>query len=183
VKAPADEAPGALEIVRLFENTLNLPDGPDELDSVDRATAWCRRYGLPVPPDGSALVRLREFREALRDVLYANNGDGAREPAWEGLRVYARSVRLNLSVDSPRGLGLRPDGEGADRAIASLLALVYEALVTGTWARLRACRKATCRFAYYDRTKNGSRAWCSMLTCGNQEKAQRRRQRERHADG
>jgi predicted RNA-binding Zn ribbon-like protein len=53
----------------------------------------------------------------------------------------------------------------------------------GTWARLRACRKATCRFAYYDRTKNGSRAWCSMSTCGNQEKAQRRRQRERHAHG
>ncbi len=183
MKAPTDEAPGALELVRVFENTLNLPNGPDELDTLDRATAWCRRHGFPVVPDEASLERLREFREALRGVLYANNGEGDRERAWEGLRAYARSVRLSLSVDSPRGLGLRPDGDGADRAIASLLALVYEALVTGTWARLRACRKSTCRFAYYDRTKNGSRAWCSMSTCGNQEKAQRRRQRERHAHG
>ncbi len=67
-----DEAPGTLEIVRLFENTLNLPDGPDQLDTVDRAAAWCRRYGLPVVGDETDLVQLREFREALRDVLYAN---------------------------------------------------------------------------------------------------------------
>jgi predicted RNA-binding Zn ribbon-like protein len=61
----------------------------------------------------------------------------------------------------------------------ALLARVHDALLEGTWPRLRACRKATCRYAYYDRTKNASRAWCSMATCGNQAKAQRRRHRER----
>ncbi|MGC1379480.1 MAG: CGNR zinc finger domain-containing protein [Candidatus Baltobacteraceae bacterium] len=179
--AVADEAPGTLEIVRLFENTLNLPDGPDQLDTVERAAAWCRRYGLPVVADEAALAQLREFREALRDVLFANNGEGQGPAAWTGLREYARAARLSVSVDSPRGLGLRPEGAGADRAIASVLAIVYEAIVRGTWARLRACRKSSCRFAYYDRTKNASRAWCSMATCGNQEKAQRRRERTRQS--
>ena len=64
-------------------------------------------------------------------------------------------------------------------AVASMLALVYDALGEGTWQRMRACRKSSCKFAYYDRSKNGSRAWCSMAVCGNREKAQRRRSRDR----
>jgi predicted RNA-binding Zn ribbon-like protein len=74
---------------------------------------------------------------------------------------------------------LRPLGTGSSATIAALLAIVYDAISEGTWSRLRACRKSSCRFAYYDRSKNASRAWCSMTTCGNREKAQRRRQRER----
>ena len=81
-----------------------------------------------------------------------------------------------LSINPNYGLELKPQDKGP---IASLLAIVYESQLLGSWSRLRACRKASCRFAYYDRTKNGSRAWCSMATCGNQAKAQRRRQRNR----
>jgi len=178
--AAGEEAPGALEIVRLFINTLSLPTGPDQFESLDQATAWSRRHGLPVVADDQALAAVRAFRERLRDLLFANNGEGEVTAAWQGLREYAGSARLSVSVDSPRGIGLRPEGAGAERAIAAVLAIVYEAVVTGTWSRLRACRKATCRYAYYDRTKNGSRAWCSMQTCGNREKAQRRRRRVRH---
>jgi predicted RNA-binding Zn ribbon-like protein len=115
----------------------------------------------------------------LRDVLFANNHETDYRAAWEGLRPFVSSARLDLTVDPERGLGLRPARDGSESAIASLLAVVYEALVDGTWSRLRACRKASCRFAYYDHTKNRSRAWCSMASCGNQAKAQRRRQRER----
>jgi predicted RNA-binding Zn ribbon-like protein len=75
---------------------------------------------------------------------------------------------------------LQPAGAGAERAIAIMLGIVYDAISAGTWSRLRACRKSSCRFAYYDRSKNRSRAWCDMAVCGNREKAQRRRSRERH---
>jgi predicted RNA-binding Zn ribbon-like protein len=180
VTVASDNAPGALELVRRFENTLELPDGPDRLDSVEKAADWCLSHGLPPIGDGAELQRLRAFREALRDVLFANNGEGEMRPAWEGLRPFVSSARLSVTVDSSRGLELRPAQPEREGAIATLLAIVYEALLDHTWWRLRACRKSSCRFAYYDHTKNASRAWCSMATCGNQAKAQRRRQRERH---
>lgn len=175
-----DGAPGALDLIRSFENTLNLPNGPDEIGSVDRAGDWCLSHGLPPVADGSELRRLLEFREALREVLYANNGEGDAAAAWDAVRPYAGSARFSLEVDSRRSLALRPANPKSEGAIAALLAIVYQALLDKTWSRLRACRKASCRFAYYDRTKNGSRSWCSMATCGNQEKAARRRLRERH---
>jgi predicted RNA-binding Zn ribbon-like protein len=175
----SDSAPGRLEVIRLFENTVELPNGPDELDSVDRAAAWCRAHDLPPPSTRSELERLRAFREALRGVLFANNGEAELAGAWDGVRPFAGSVRLGLSVARPDDLQLEPAPSDGDGAIASLLALIHDSLVNGTWSRLRACRKTTCRFAYYDRTKNGSRAWCSMATCGNQAKAKRRRERER----
>ncbi len=179
MRDPTDEAPGTLDLVRIFENTLH-EKGPDELDSVSKAAAWCHEHGLPGVSNPKELERLRAFREALRDVLFANNGKGDSRAAWEALRPFASSARIGLSIDPDRGMELKPTGPEGDGAIAELLAVVYDALRDGTWLRLRACRKGSCRFAYYDHTKNGSRAWCSMATCGNQAKAQRRRQRERH---
>lgn len=170
-----DNAPGSLELVRRFVNTAELPNGPDELDSLSKARAWCLSYGLAPPRDESHLQVLRDFREALRNLLSINNGEGNAPLAWEHLRPFLAATRLSLAVDPERGLELRPEDKGP---IASLLAIVYESELLGTWSRLRACRKSTCRFAYFDRTKNASRAWCSMATCGNQAKAQRRRQRE-----
>lgn len=171
-----DAAPGSLDLVRQFVNTAELPEGPDELDSIEKASAWCLSYGLSPVRDQAHLGLLRDFRETLRDLLFANNGEGDASDAWERMRPFLARTRLNLAVNPRHGLELRPEDKGP---IASLLAIVYESELLGTWPRLRACRKPSCRFAYYDRTKNGSRAWCSMATCGNQAKAQRRRQRAR----
>jgi predicted RNA-binding Zn ribbon-like protein len=171
----ADRAPGSLELVRRFVNTADLPNGPDTLQVLDQARAWCLSYGLAPPRDEQHVALLRDFRETLRDLLFANNGEGDAPAGWERMRPFLASTRLGLSVNPTHGLELTPEDKGP---IASLLAIVYESQLLGTWPRLRACRKASCRFAYYDHTKNASRAWCSMATCGNQAKAQRRRQRE-----
>jgi predicted RNA-binding Zn ribbon-like protein len=178
--APApDRAPGTLDLIRVFENTVELPDGPDELEGLEPARKWCRRHHLAPVAGAQELQRLRDFREALRELLFLNNEGGDAQTAWDGLTPFLQTARLGMRVDSSRGLELQPAEAESEGAIASLLAIVYEALHNGTWSRLRACRKAACRFAYYDQTKNGSRAWCSMATCGNQAKAQRRRERER----
>lgn len=171
-----DLAPGGLELVRRFVNTAELPNGPDELEALPDARAWCLSHGLAPPKDGTHLQLLRDFRETLRELLFANNGEADASAAWRHLRPFLASTRLSLAVDPQRGLELSPEDKGP---IASLLATVYESQLLGTWSRLRACRKSSCRFAYYDRTKNASRAWCSMASCGNQAKAARRRERER----
>ncbi len=175
-KAASDAAPGGLELVRRFVNTIELPNGPDELDSLEKARAWCLSHGLAPPRNGAHLEQLRAFRETLRDLLFANNGEGDAPGAWVRMQPFLASTRLSLAVNPMSGLELKPEDKGP---IASLLAVVYESQLLGAWARLRACRKPSCRFAYYDSTKNASRAWCSMATCGNQAKAKRRRERER----
>ena len=59
----------------------------------------------------------------------------------------------------------------ADAALTRLLAIVAEAVAAGTWTRLKACREPSCRWAYYDYSRNRRRTWCSMDICGNRAKA------------
>lgn len=179
VQPQSDRAPGTLDLVRRFVNTVELPSGPDELGSLEGARGWCLSHGLPPVTNQAHLALLLAFRETLRDLLYANNGEGDAASAWRELNPFMASTRLSLAVNPQHGLELMPAHEEDKGPIASLLAVVYEAQVRETWGRLRACRKLSCRFAYYDHTKNGSRAWCSMATCGNRAKAQRRRERAR----
>jgi predicted RNA-binding Zn ribbon-like protein len=173
-------APGRLGLLEAFVNTLDLPAGPDLLGSPEAATQWCRSHGLPPISNAREAERFRAFREAIRDVLFANNGEADPAPAWQALQPFVRGAQFGIVLGPGREPALEPGGAGVDRAIAMMLAIVYDALAAGTWMRLRACRKSDCKFAYYDHSKNGSRAWCSMAVCGNREKAQRRRSRERH---
>jgi predicted RNA-binding Zn ribbon-like protein len=179
--AEADRAPGALELLRLLVNTLDYPAGPDELGTMQQAAEWCRLHGLPPVTNQKDTERLRAFRDALRELLFANNGAADPATAWEWMRPFFASARFALALGPAYFPTLEPAGAG--ETISALLAILYQAVGNGTFARLRACRKSSCRFAYYDRSKNGSRAWCSMALCGNREKAQRRRTRERHDVG
>jgi predicted RNA-binding Zn ribbon-like protein len=176
----SNDAPGRLDLLRLFVNTLDLEaDRPDALGSLESASAWCRANGLAPVSNARELGRLIEFREALRELLYANNREADEAASWEALRPFARTAQFVVTVDPLRGPVLEPGGAGAERTIATMLGIVHEAVANGTWKRLRACRRDSCKFAYYDHSKNGCRAWCSMATCGNREKAQRRRARDR----
>ena len=78
---------------------------------------------------------------------------------------------------------LEPRLPGLDGAVGRLLGIVYTAMVDGTWYRLKACQSETCRWVFYDRSRNRSAAWCSMAVCGNREKARTYRRRRRGAEG
>ena len=45
------------------------------------------------------------------------------------------------------------------------------------WKRLKLCGSATCRWAFYDQSRNRSSRWCAMASCGNRQKAKRFRAR------
>ncbi len=175
----SDQAPEPLDLLRIFVNTLDYPVGPDALSTPEAASQWCRHHGLPPVSNQRELERLRGFREALRELLFANNGESDPKLAWQGMQPYLDAARFGIALRPGLRPALEPSGAGAERAVAIMLAIAYDAISAGTWPRLRACKKSTCRFAYYDHSKNGSRAWCSMAVCGNREKAQRRRSRER----
>jgi predicted RNA-binding Zn ribbon-like protein len=177
----SDRAPGELELVRLFVNTLEIETGEDELSDPAALQAWLKGHRLV--ESGSAasadLDAARGLREALRSLLVETAGAGAREEAAETLSAAADRARLALRFDPYGGVRLEPGAAGLTGALGRLVAIAAEAMADGTWTRLKACRAEACRWAFYDHARNRSRQWCSMAVCGNRTKA--RSYRRRHA--
>ena len=71
-----EDAPGELELVRAFVNTLDGEDGADLLSSPPALAAWFREHGLmrAQTATGADLAHARRVREALRALLLENNG-------------------------------------------------------------------------------------------------------------
>lgn len=175
------EAPGRLELVRGFINSVEIEEGANPLSGPDNLRQWCETTGVCPGIDEPGLVRLRQFREALRAVLETHVGEGDALECWRALEPFAAQSGYRLHITEQGLPALRPEGTGADAAIAELFAIAYDAIGAGTWQRLKACRKHSCRWAFYDRSKNGSGAWCNMAVCGNREKAHRRRLSRKNA--
>ena len=173
------QTPHGLETVRDFVNTVEIDKAGDPLAGDDTLPQWCEQTGLCRNAGPAGLANLRRFREALRGVLEANAGDGNLAERWRAVEPFAQRARYGMAITRAGVPVLEPRGSGAEAAVAAILALVYDAIARGTWSRLKACRKRSCRWAFFDRSKNGSGAWCSMRVCGNREKAQRRREREK----
>jgi predicted RNA-binding Zn ribbon-like protein len=175
-------APGDLELVRQFLNTRDVEEGLDEIASPDELREWLAGKGLePAGRLGTADVELvLALRESLRALVLANNGEPLDPRAIPTLNSIASAAHLLVRFDE-HGYGeLAPAGEGADRALGELLAIVFHSMAGGSWGRLKACREDTCQWAFYDRSKNRSATWCSMEVCGNRAKA--RAYRARHRD-
>ena len=88
--------------------------------------------------------------------------------------------RVPVAVDAAgRDRAAGAVSEGAwDGAVATLLGILHEAQLSGDWSRMKGCRQ--CEYAFFDRSKNRSAAWCAMSICGNRTKnrAYYRRRRE-----
>jgi len=169
-------APGALERVRAFVNTLDVDTGTDDIDSPSALGAWLVGTGLVErPPRASAtdVARAKRLREALRDALAANHG-GSALPAGAAavLDEAARRARLRLRFDADAGWSPIPEAAGVDRALGLLLGVVATAMTEGTWSRLKVCENDVCRWAFYDTSRSRSGRWCSMRLCGNRAKQQ-----------
>jgi predicted RNA-binding Zn ribbon-like protein len=168
---PAPTIPPGLELVRGFDNPLDLEAG------VDLLAPWLSDWG--VTPTAVALERAGALREALRTLLLANTGTRVATAAAEDV-VDAAARRARLSVRFvQRTAVLAPSGRGLDVVLGELLAHVATAMRDGTWPRLKVCVNQDCRWAFWDRARNRSRRWCSMAECGNVMKA--RAYRRRHA--
>ena len=174
-------APGRLNRIRQFVNTIDFekPGADDQLADASRAAAWLAEFGFPEPLGAEELSSLRQFRETIRAILLANNGDGDPDLAWRTLAELAHRTPVDIVLERDGSCRLAPCTEGGAAAVkADLLATIYDAVRDGSWRRMKACRKGSCLWAFYDHSKNGSGAWCSMATCGNRVKAQRRRSKQ-----
>jgi predicted RNA-binding Zn ribbon-like protein len=177
----ARPAPGALAVVQALVNTLDRETGDDVLASPTAAAAWLARAGLRERLSREDWQQLLSAREALRTLLSANAGvleSAGSEAAAATLR---EAARVTADVTPDGRVTLRGEGEGARRLISDAVLAIHDAQVAGTWPRLKVCANPTCRWGFYDASRNRTGSWCSMAECGNRAKAQRFRSR-RHAD-
>jgi predicted RNA-binding Zn ribbon-like protein len=171
-----------LDLVRDYVNTLDFETGIDRISSPDELAMWLSEEGLVddlVEPTEEEHADALAVREAIRELLLANNGVSAdAEGASKTLEAAGRRAHLGVRFENGRPV-LAPEGEDTQAAIGRIVATVAELAPTDDWKRLKTCRDETCRVVFYDKSRNRSRAWCSMEVCGNREKA--RSFRERHA--
>jgi len=192
-------APGELEIVQRFVNTLDIEAGTDELDSPAALTAWLERHGLGAGPPPAAeqaprdaadvavtaadLRRAVALREALRAVLRshvpaaAGGAPGAVAGAGRELPGIAAALRTRLEVSDDGRVAVAAAGSGAAAALARILLIVAGAGSNGTWSRLKACSATDCQWAFYDRSPTRTGCWCSMRVCGSRSKSRAYRDR------
>ena len=167
-------APGALELVQAFVNTIDIEAGVDEFADVGGLRTWLASRSDDTPADlnGRDLERVIELREAMRGALEANAN---RRPDGRVAddRLQAAAARLPLRVEgSPDGPVLEPAGAGIEVPLGRTLAAAIRATADGTWRRLKVCRNDSCRWAYWDGSRNRSGVWCAMAVCGNRAKGQ-----------
>jgi predicted RNA-binding Zn ribbon-like protein len=175
------KAPSELEVVRRLVNTRDVEQGTDLLEGLAATNDWLSENGLPGAGnlDQSDLERLSSVREALREMLLANNaGEPAPRAAVEELNRQSSEAAIGLRFDAD-GSQLVTTCQGVDSTIARLLSIVHESMGSGTWERLKVCPADDCLWAFYDRSRNHSRTWCEMEDCGNRAKARAYRERRR----
>jgi predicted RNA-binding Zn ribbon-like protein len=171
-------APGDLELVRDFVNTLDILPGTEKFEDPAGLALWLAdRRLVPLLPslNDRDVARAKKLREALRAFLLSNTGSPLAPEAVEAFDDAADPVHLQARADEEGRLDLLPaDEEGLGHAIGRLVSIVFAAQKDRTWSRLKVC--AECRWALYDHTKNYSAAWCGSQ-CGARVRSRRYRQR------
>jgi predicted RNA-binding Zn ribbon-like protein len=177
-------APGKLRLIQTFVNSAEPDDAREDFGTPAQLGEWLLERGLIDATSAGglgedALRAAREAREALRSMLLANNGANPDPAALATVERQSRRARLALRFQPDGSAALAPDATGIEGALGAIFAVAFEAMIEGSWTRLKACPEATCKWAFFDHSRNRSGTWCTMATCGNRHKARQYRDRKR----
>ncbi|HEY0249583.1 MAG TPA: CGNR zinc finger domain-containing protein [Gryllotalpicola sp.] len=187
-----EPAPGGLALVQNLLNTWPVGCGkrPDLLAERAAAADWLGSEGLPRAA-ARELDALRALRAGVRELVTSAHPTPLVPPAPPECpesavtaAAHPRELPARLVIAADGGARLAPAGEGAERVASAVWLAIAEAQQSarspedGQWERLKLCRNPECGSAFYDRSRNNSRVWHDVATCGNA--ANLRAYRERH---
>ena len=185
----------ALDFVNTIYDRVN--GRGDYLADYGDLVVWARGEDILSDADQRGLLRgarkaparaARVLREALqlRESMYRLflvfvRGETPKRADTDRLNHWlARSLsQKRISYQRPRfALVWSPEAD-LERVLWPIVESAAELLSEGPPERLRACPADNCGWLFLDTSKNGTRRWCSMETCGNVAKARRHRARQR----
>ena len=181
--ADRDTAPGVLGLVQAYVNTVDLQDGPEELTDPTTLRDWLVARRLLEPKaevEQADLKHAIALREAIRGLIGGNSGSAIYPVDLATLNEAAARSRLRPRFAPDGTSRLEPDAAGVVGAMGRVVAAVYASMADPDWERLKLCSSSSCRWAFYDRSRNHSSRWCTMASCGNRAKARRFRQHAAH---
>ncbi len=173
-------APGELALVQAFINShydLEYDHGAELLPTPAALGRWLTRHGLlssRTRPTEADLAGALELRETLRRL-----SAGDDHPSALNRFAHGSPLEVRFSAGGPTFTRATSDGMGA--AIGLLLGITAQAMLDGSWRRLKICPGENCGWAFYDHSRNLTGRWCSMSVCGGRAKARSHYRRRRSA--
>ena len=125
----------------------------------------------------AVLRRAIALREALYRIFTTMVG-GEAPPASDLLLLneeLAAALAHRRLVSSEAGFDLAwsSDGDELSEPLWPVALSAAELLTSGSVARVKSCASDDCAWVFMDESRNRSRQWCEMETCGNRAKARR----------
>jgi predicted RNA-binding Zn ribbon-like protein len=155
-------------------------------ETLDEAGAARLRQIAAQKPEAAAaaLERARALREAIFGVFNALASDTALPGDALATLNGALAAALPHGSIAPRDDGFDwvwEDARDLDRPVWPIAWAAMQLLLHGDRSRLRECAADDCGWLFLDTSRNRSRRWCSMSSCGNRAKVQHFRERQRPA--
>jgi predicted RNA-binding Zn ribbon-like protein len=181
----------ALDFLNTVEN-WHAPQIEERLPGFDDWLAWTRAACLPHvarveisrPAAAQFMRQLRAFRNEWRDLLRAELvGTAVDSVSLQALNQHwqranaAREIRVATTGARYEWRTTVPAWECAFHSV--VLSAVDLLTEPERLARVHECPGETCGWFFLDTSRNGSRHWCSMKTCGNADKVRRFRAGQR----
>jgi predicted RNA-binding Zn ribbon-like protein len=180
-----------------FANTRSTSG--EHLNSYTDLVAFAAQSRLLTPEDASwleaqakrdpataegVLVRARRLREAMRAIFSSIAAGGSPRDADLGTLNFDLAVSLQharvIADATQGGYQWGWSGRYLDAPVWPIARSAADLLTSDEERRLvRECGAGDCEWLFIDTTRNRSRQWCSMQSCGNREKARRHYQRQR----
>lgn len=184
-------------------NTISWRDTPAAIDHLARfedAIAWCQEGGILAPQAARRVIaacraepalrdRILADLHRLRDIVHVIGGaiaEGATPPEAPRaalvtmLRSSLAGAVLEPGSPEPLRLGFA-EAEPRAAVIGPLAWAALDLFRQDPAGRLKQCPPDDCCWLFIDTTKNRSRRWCDMASCGNRAKVHRHRQAARQA--
>lgn len=185
-----------------FANTLQQDTEGNSLETLNQyadLVAWGWKYEiLPTEDSANHLLEIaaRQPQAAqsalekaiqLRDLIFrifSTSSDGCTPEAddIEWLNAYLVEALVWLRIrpsDSGCYWSWADSGNDLEKVWYPVVWSAANLLNSDDLARVRECASETCTWLFVDTSKNHSRRWCSMKSCGNRDKVRRYLQRQR----
>jgi predicted RNA-binding Zn ribbon-like protein len=165
----------AVDLVNTVAWRLDAARVVDRFAELPNLAVWLEAAGVGrVEPTRRLRDELVVVRETAYDVL-APLAVGA-EP---GRKQVAALQDLVAGVVRSASMRMQPFRWEASGAAAVARLAVWRLFEDEDLSRLRQCDDDGCGWLFLDRSKNGSRRWCSSADCGNRARGRRHYQKSR----
>lgn len=144
---------------------------------------YSRKSALAIPD--KKFARFIALRGSLRDYFQAivDQDSPARQKANTKINFFLKEISFKKQIFFSETKDVIQDhSKNTDQVLVFMVASWLQAfLVNANRDRIKRCKNPNCSHFFYDISKNNSRHWCSMRSCGNLIKARAFYQRSKNS--